>query len=90
MYCGCKRNWAEASHVATLWLKKTTLFCSVGLFMKTNVDSSTKMYQPAPCASVLELHKLSVQQQHGTQYSGLFAIAVALQVCLRSNVETAK
>ena len=48
-----------------------------------------KMYQPAPCGSVLELQKLSVQQQCGTHDCGLFAIVFALEVCLRSNVETA-
>ena len=65
---------------------------SLGLFMKMNVDTLlqiAKIYQPAPCASVLELQKLSVQQQHGTQDCGLFAIAFALmEVCLGSNVET--
>ena len=69
---------------------------SLGLFTKMNVDTLlqiAKIYQPAPCASVpcasvLELQKLSVQQQHGTQDCGLFAIAFALKVCLGSIVET--
>ena len=64
---------------------------SLELFMKMNVDTLlqiAKIYQPAPCVSVLELQKLSVQQQHGTQDCGLFAIAFALEMCLGSNVET--
>ena len=63
---------------------------SLGMFMKMNVDSIlqiAKIYQPATGASVLELHKLSVQQQHGTLDCGLFAIAFAVEVCLGNNVE---
>ena len=66
MYCGCKMNWAEASHVATLWFKKTHIVLQCGTVQEMNVDILqnliAKMYQPVPCGSVLELQKLSVQQ----------------------------
>ena len=58
---------------------------SLGLFMSLNlftVLQIAKIYSLPKSQSVLQIHKMSVQQQHGTLDCGLFAIAYAVEVCL--------
>ena len=41
-----------------------------------------KIYSVPTDQSVIEIQKLSVQQQHGTLDCGLFSIAFAVEICL--------
>ena len=61
---------------------------SLGLFMSLNlftVLQIAKIYSLPKSQSVLQLHKISVQQQHGTLDCGLFAIAYAVEVWVESH-----
>lgn len=65
---------------------------SLGLFMSLNLFTIlqiAKIYSLPESLSVLQLHKMSVQQQHGTLDCGLFAIAYAVEVCLGRNPQCA-
>ena len=61
---------------------------SMSLFMQTNITTIlqiAKIYQPSKY--LLNVHKLSVQQQEGTMDCGIFAVAFAVEVCVGNNVE---
>ena len=65
---------------------------SLGLFMPLNqstVLQIAKIYSVPTDQSVLEIQKLSVQQQHGTLDCGLFSIAFAVEMCLGHNPQYA-
>ena len=65
---------------------------SLGLFMSLNVFTVlqiAKIYSLPQSQSVLQIHKMSVQQQQGTLDCGLFAIAFAVEVCSGRNPQCA-
>lgn len=65
---------------------------SLGLFMPLNLSTVlqiAKIYSVPTDQSVLEIQKLSVQQQHGTIDCGLFSIAFAVEICLGRNPQYA-
>ena len=84
-YCiAGNRHWVCTSRTSSGTVQ---IMDSLGLFMKMNVATLlqiSKIYPPSN--SVLQLHKLSVQQQDGTLDCGLFAIAFAV-VCLGGSTE---
>lgn len=67
---------------------------SLGLFMSLNLSTVlqiAKIYSVPTHShqSVLEIQKMSVQQQHGTIDCGLFSIAFAVELCLGRNPQHA-
>ena len=55
----------------------------------SNVLQIAKIYSVPTDLSVLEIQKLSVQQQHGTIDCRLFFIAFAVEICLGRNPQYA-
>ena len=67
---------------------------SLGLFMSLNLSTVlqiAKIYSIPTHShqSVLEIQKMSVQQQHGTVDCGLFSVAFAVELCLGRNPQHA-
>ena len=65
---------------------------SLGLFMPLNLSTIlqiSKIYSVSTGQSVLEIKKLSVQQQRGTLDCGLFSVAFAVEICLGRNPQHA-
>ena len=65
---------------------------SLGLFMSLNVNAvlqMAKIYSIPESQSILEIQKLSVQQQKGTVDCGLFSVAYAVEMCLGRNPQCA-
>ena len=80
--CSCSRKGAMIVQVMD----------SLGLFMPLNLSTVlqiAKIYSVPTDQSVLEIQKLSVQQQHGTIDCGLFSIAFAVEMCLGHNPQYA-
>lgn len=62
---------------------------SLGLFMPLNVLQIAKIYSVPTDQSVVEIQKLSIQQQQETLDCGLFSIAFAVEICTGRNPQYA-